>query len=124
MTKSMLFDNHGFLLYQTMRALLTVLVLFMAGCAANGSKVVEGNTFGQVTLRPGSTADCIGSPCDAYFEMPAGTGTYEVTGNKVKLGEYPAGKKVYLGNFYAGATVINVVGSDVAPAYLYVSALD
>ncbi len=51
--------------------------------------------------------------------MPPGEGTYLVTINHVRAGDYPAGKLVALGSFFESNS-IRVPRAKVPPAYLYV----
>lgn len=90
--------------------------LLLAGCASTG-KQVQG--WDEVSLAPGDTGTCISRPCQVYFQMPAGQGTYEVTGNETRLGRYPAGQQVFLGSFW-GSLGIQVKGLDVPQTYVYI----
>lgn len=91
----------------------------LSGCASTGGQHVTG--WGEVTVAPGVTGTCQSNPCHVYFQMPAGTGTYEVTGNEVRIGNYPAGQKVSLGSLFE-SNAIKVPGAGVSPAYVYVPA--
>lgn len=92
------------------------LSLLLAGCASTG-KQVQG--WDRVTLAPGDTGSCNSKPCQVYFQMPPGSGTYEVTGNETNLGQYPAGQTVFLGSFW-GSMGIQVKGMNVPQTYLYI----
>ncbi|EIC20770.1 cupin domain-containing protein [Thiorhodovibrio frisius] len=100
--------------------LISALALSVLGaCASNGS---DGNHISgvmQVTLKPGDTATCETTPCQVSFQMPPGSGTYEVTGNQVKIGDFPAGETVSLGGLDA-SNAIKVVGANVPTAYVYI----
>ena len=72
-----------------------------------------------VTVKPGDTGTCAISPCRVFFEMPAGDGNYQVLGNQVEFGRYPAGKTVNLGNFFE-PIAIEVVGANVPKTYVYI----
>lgn len=75
--------------------------------------------FDQITLAPGDTGRCNSSPCTVYLKMPAGSGTYEVTGNESRVGEYPAGETVNLGSFWSDQAFA-IKGMDVPKAYAYI----
>jgi hypothetical protein len=94
------------------------LIAVLGGCAGNQTNSLT--EYGTVTLHPGQTATCLSSPCEVYFQMPEGSGSYVVTGNQVKAGEYPGGQKAYLGGYWAGRTIFKVEGLDVPEAYLTV----
>ena len=99
------------------RWLIPMLALsVLSACASNGDQVSGAI---QVTIKPGDTANCDTSPCQVSFEMPPGSGTYEVTGNEVKIGDFPAGETVSLGNLWK-SNAIKVVGADVPTAYVYI----
>jgi hypothetical protein len=51
--------------------------------------------------------------------MPPGSGTYEVTGNESRVGEYPAGETVNLGSFWSDQAFA-IKGMDVPKAYAYI----
>ena len=91
-------------------------ISLFVGCAAPGTEV---QGFDQVTLSPGVTGTCTSSPCEVLLRMPAGTGSYEVTANEVKVGTFPAGKTVSLGSFYQ-AQAFQIQGMDVPKAYAYI----
>jgi len=102
-----------------MRRALTLLTLslpLIAGCASTGRHVSD---WGEITLQPGDTGTCLSNPCRVFFEMPPGEGTYLVTANKVRVGEFPAGQKVTLGSFFE-SNVLELPGTDVPPTYIYI----
>lgn len=72
-----------------------------------------------VKVKPGDTGTCAISPCRVLFEMPAGNQAFQVLGNQVDFGRYPAGKTVNLGNFYE-PIAIEVVGAKVPKTYVYI----
>lgn len=85
------------------------------------SSVLAGNV-GGVELAPGKSETCIGTPCTVTFVMPEGTGTYEVVEGApdgTKVGDYPAGETVNLGDFYSDTTFY-VKGGDFKPAHLWI----
>jgi len=84
-------------------SLLTALAL--GGCASSATGVIS------ITVKPGDTGTCESAPCQVKLVMPPGTGSYEVTGNEVRVGTYPAGQTVNLGGYW---------DSKVAPVYVYV----
>jgi hypothetical protein len=97
--------------------LISVLVLsVLTACASSGDQVSGAM---QVTIKPGDTANCDTSPCQVSLEMPPGSGTYEVTGNEIKIGDFPAGETVSLGNLWK-SNAIKVVGANVPTAYVYI----
>jgi hypothetical protein len=91
------------------------------GVSLNGCNQVKRFPSGAITItvKPGDTGTCAISPCRVLFEMPAGEGNYQVLGNQVELGEYPAGKTVNLGNYYE-PIAIEVVGADLPKTYVYI----
>jgi hypothetical protein len=96
-------------------ALILVLVLF-SGCTSSARYVSD---WGEITLAPGDTGTCSSNPCRVFFAMPAGTGTYTVTGTGFTIGEYPAGQTVSLGSFFE-SSAIKVEGAAVPNTYIYV----
>ncbi len=90
--------------------------LLLAGCASTG-KQVQG--WDEVTLAPGDTGHCNSRPCRVNFQMPPGSGTYEVTGNETSLGRYAAGQTAFLGSFW-GSVGIEVKGINVPQTYVYI----
>ncbi len=75
--------------------------------------------WGEITLEPGDTGTCRSNPCRLFFQMPAGTETYTVTGTGFTIGEYPAGKAVSLGSFFE-SSAITVEGAEAPRTYIYV----
>ena len=88
----------------------------LTACAASGDQVSGAM---QVTIKPGDTANCDSSPCQVSLQMPPGSGTYEVTGNETKIGDFPAGQIVSLGSFWE-SNAIKVFGANVPAAYVYI----
>ncbi len=74
------------------RLLLAVTVVATIGGCAGGIQE-DPSGANAVTVKPGQTANCATSPCAISLVMPAGSGSYEVTGNSVTIGTYPAGKR-------------------------------
>lgn len=72
-----------------------------------------------ITVEPGQTGTCESSPCAVSLVMPAGSGGYEVTGNEVSLGTYPAGKTARIGSFYQ-TQAIEIKGAGVPKTYVYI----
>lgn len=108
-------------LHNIRRLLLMLIALFVLAGALNGCKQTERFPSGAITItvKPGDTGNCAISPCRVLFEMPAGSGDYQVLGNQVDFGLYPAGKIVNLGDFYE-PVAIEVVGAGVPKAYVYI----
>jgi len=108
-------------LHNIRRLLLMLMALFVLAGALNGCKQTERFPSGAITItvKPGDTGNCAISPCRVLFEMPAGSGDYQVLGNQVDFGLYPAGKIVNLGDFYE-PVAIEVVGAGVPKAYVYI----
>ncbi|MTW19591.1 hypothetical protein GJ668_00615 [Allochromatium palmeri] len=102
--------RHGFWLISALA--LSVLT----ACASSGDQVSGAM---EVTIKPGDTANCDSSPCQVSLQMPPGSGTYEVTGNEVKIGDFPAGQTVSLGSLWQ-SNAIKVVGANVPAAYVYI----
>jgi hypothetical protein len=86
------------------------------GCATTGRHVTD---WGEITLSPGDTGTCQSNPCRVFFRMPPGEGTYRVTANEVKVGDFPAGKTVSLGSFFE-SNAIKLPGTAVPPTYIYI----
>ena len=103
------------------RLLLAVTaVATISGCAGGIQEDPSGAN--AVTVKPGQTANCATSPCAISLVMPAGSGSYEVTGNSVKIGTYPAGETVNLGNYFK-SQALAIEGADVPKAYVYIDQL-
>jgi hypothetical protein len=98
------------------RGLLALAVIALGACTATGRFVSD---WGQITLAPGDTGTCHSNPCQVFFEMPPGDGTYVVTGTGFTIGEYPAGKRVNIGSFFE-SSAIKVKKAGVPNAYIYV----
>jgi len=103
------------------RLLLAVAVVVTIGGCAGGIQE-DPSGANAVTVSPGQTADCATSPCTISLVMPAGSGSYEVTGNEVTIGTYPAGQTVNLGN-YSKSQALEVKGAAVPKAYVYIDQL-
>ena len=50
------------------------------------------------------------------------SGSYEVSGNSVTIGTYPAGETVNLGNYFE-SQALEVIGACVPKAYVYIDQL-
>ncbi|MBK8636838.1 MAG: hypothetical protein IPN92_00655 [Chromatiaceae bacterium] len=98
-------------------ALTSLLVALALGSCASSADFPTGAI--AITLKPGDTGSCITAPCQVSLVMPPGQGSYEVTGNQVRVGTYPAGQTVNLGGYYESQKFV-IVGAKVAPAYVYV----
>jgi hypothetical protein len=98
-----------------------LLAALLAGVLAAGCGGLERWPSGAitVTVAPGQTGTCAISPCRVLLEMPPGSGEYRVTGNRITLGTYPAGKTVNLGNFF-DPIAIDIVGAGVPRAFVYI----
>ena len=59
----------------------------LSACASTGTSV---SGFDQLNLKPGDTGQCDSSPCQVFLQIPAGTGSYVVTGNEATIGTYPS----------------------------------
>jgi len=90
------------------------------GCIA-GLALAEPHVSGSnaITVAPGETGTCATSPCQVTLQMPPGDGSYEVTGNEVLIGTYPAGQAVNLGNYFE-SQAIAIKGAEVKKAYVYI----
>jgi hypothetical protein len=96
------------------------LAVVLAAAVLTGCNVKEDPTgVIAITVSPGETGNCETSPCQISLVMPAGSGSYEVTGNQVSLGTYPAGQTVKIGSFWQ-SQAIEVKGADVPKAYVYI----
>ncbi|MGB5834232.1 MAG: hypothetical protein WBG92_19920 [Thiohalocapsa sp.] len=100
--------------------LITIAIAAVAGCAGGIQEDPSGAN--AVTVKPGQTANCATTPCAISLVMPAGSGSYEVTGNEVTIGTYPAGETVNLGNYFK-SQALAVKGADVPKAYVYIDQL-
>jgi hypothetical protein len=103
------------------RLLLAVTVVATIGGCAGGIQE-DPSGANAVTVKPGQTANCATSPCQISLVMPAGSGSYEVSGNSVTIGTYPAGETVNLGNYFE-SQALEVIGADVPKAYVYIDQL-
>jgi hypothetical protein len=72
----------------------------------------------SVTVEPGETGNCAIAPCRIFLVMPPGDDDYQVTGNHIDFGTYPAGQTVNLGNFFE-PQALEVVGAGVPRAFVY-----
>jgi hypothetical protein len=102
--------------YLTSGFLLGTLGLLSA-CTSTGKDDIT--AFDQLTLSPGDTGTCTSSPCRVFLQIPAGTGSYEVTANEVRVGEFPAGEKADLGSFWQ-SQAFEIEGLEVPKAYAYI----
>jgi len=91
----------------------------LSACASTGSNTITG--WDQITIGPGDTGTCESSPCEVFFKMPPGSGSYEVTANETKVGVFPAGQTVSLGSFWQSQG-IQVPTAGVPQAYAYIPA--
>jgi hypothetical protein len=95
---------------------LTAAALLLSGCATNSQTVYDGPT-----LRPGETVTCESNPCSVYFETPAGSGTHTIfQDGSIKAGVAVGGQRVLLGEYYGGTKVFHVEGTGLPEAYLNV----
>jgi hypothetical protein len=88
----------------------------IASPALAGNHVSGSNA---ITVAPGDTGNCATSPCQVTLQMPPGEGSYEVTGNEVRIGTYPAGQAVNLGNFFE-SQALAIKGAGVKKTYVYI----
>lgn len=97
------------------------LAVVLAAVALSGCGNVKEDPTGAVaiTVKPGETGTCETSPCAVSLVMPAGSGSYEVTGNEVSIGTFPAGQTVKLGSFFQ-TQAIEVKGAGVPKSYVYI----
>jgi len=98
------------------RGLLVATLGLLPACTSTGKDV---SGFDQLNLAPGDTGNCTSSPCRVFLQIPAGSGSYEVTANEVKVGVYPAGQNADLGSFWQ-SQAIEIKGMDVPKAYAYI----
>ena len=90
--------------------------IFIAACASTAN---QPSGAIAVTVKPGDTGTCDTSPCQVSLVMPAGTGSFEVTANEVRVGNFPAGQTVNLGEYFA-PQAFKIKGANVPPAYVYI----
>lgn len=96
------------------------LAVFLAALVVTGCNVKEDPTgVIAITVKPGETGTCESSPCEVSLVMPVGSGSYEVTGNEVSLGTYPAGKTARIGSFWQ-SQAIEIKGAGVPKTYVYI----
>ena len=96
------------------------LAAIIAAVVLTGCNVKEDPTgVIAITVAPGQTGNCETSPCAVSLVMPAGSGSFEVTGNQVSLGTYPAGETVRIGSFYQ-SQAIEIKGAGVPKTYVYI----
>jgi hypothetical protein len=91
-------------------------LFLLAGCAAPGTSV---SGFDKLTLAPGDTGNCDSSPCQVLLKMPPGSGSFQVTGNEIPVGTYPAGQVADLGSFWQ-SQAFEIKGANVPKAYAYI----
>jgi hypothetical protein len=91
-------------------------LLLVGGCASSPN---DPSGSISITVKPGDTGTCATSPCQVSLQMPPGSGSYEVTGNQVKIGTYPAGQTVNLGSYW-NTQRFDIVGANVPPTYVYI----
>lgn len=97
-------------------AALAAGMALVAGPLLAGPHVSGSNA---ITVAPGETGTCATSPCQVTLQMPPGDGSYEVTGNEVTIGTYPAGEAVNLGNYFE-SQAFAIKGAGVKKAYVYI----
>lgn len=97
-------------------AMLAASIGAVAGQALADTHVSGSNA---ITVAPGETGTCATSPCQVTLQMPPGDGSYEVTGNEIKIGTYPAGEAVNLGNYFESQSFA-IKGAGVKKAYVYI----
>jgi hypothetical protein len=95
---------------------LSAFLLLVGGCASSPN---DPSGSISITVKPGDTGTCATSPCQVSLQMPPGSGSYEVTGNQVKIGTYPAGQTVNLGSYW-NTQRFDIVGANVPATYVYI----
>lgn len=95
---------------------LTLAAIFIAAC---GSTPNDPTGAVSVTVKPGDTGTCDTNPCQVSLVMPPGTGSFEVTGNETRIGDFPAGQTVNLGQFF-GSQSFKIPAANVPAAYVYI----
>ena len=101
---------------QLIPACLIAAIALLSACASTGNDV---GGFDELHLAPGDTGTCDSTPCQVFLQIPAGTGSYKVTGNQLDLGTFPAGKEAALGSFW-NTQVIQIQGMDVPDTHAYI----
>ena len=91
-------------------------IALLSACASTGNNV---SGFDELHLAPGDTGTCDSSPCQVFLQIPAGTGSYQVTGNQLDLGTYPAGKEAALGSFWK-TQVFQIRGMDAPDTHAFI----
>lgn len=98
-------------------AVSVAIAVGLGGCISDAP--TESEDVGEIILQPGDSKTCISTPCTVWFQMPEGTGTYTLLQDgETKLGDYPAGQKVRLGNFWS-RHYFKIPNSDFPEAHLY-----
>ena len=97
-----------------LRRLLVLAAMLPGACVTHGRFVSD---WEQITLAPGDTGTCSSNPCQVFFRMPPGEGTYKVMGTGFTIGDYPAGQTVNLGGFFE-SSAIKVQAANVPTAYI------
>ena len=99
------------------KQLIPAVTLLTICCQPIMAASVSGSN--AITVQPGDTGNCATSPCRVTLQMPPGNGEFEVTGNEIRIGTYPAGQAVDLGNYFE-SQAFAVKGAGVRKAYVYI----
>jgi hypothetical protein len=91
-------------------------IALLSACASTGNNV---SGFDELHLAPGDTGTCDSSPCRVFLTIPAGNGSYKVTGNQLDIGTFPAGQEAALGSFWE-TQVFQIQGMDVPDTHAFI----
>ena len=91
----------------------------LGGCASSPACNTDSGNYDVITICPGASRACAVAPCTVYYEMPEGSGDYQVIGNGLRIGDFPAGKKVSLGAYWE-SYYFDIEGADVPRAYVFI----
>jgi len=110
-------------LFSKSAAVLFPLPLLAACVTMNPQpEVVKGDTptvdgWLSVLVAPGGSASCNGTPCRIYYQTPNTGGEVEVVVNNRRVGRFPGGKSVSLGD-YGNSVRITIADSDIPISYV------
>ena len=91
----------------------------LSGCSSNPVCDTDDGNYDVITLCPGASRTCAAVPCTVYYEMPDGSGDYQVIGNGIRIGGFPAGEKVNLGSYWE-SYYFDIEGANVPRSYVFI----
>jgi hypothetical protein len=102
------------------RTLLASAALLALAAPAFANQCSRTN-FNEVTLAPGCSLVCYSEPCRVYYRLPAGKGSFMLSGGGITWGRYQAGRTANLGHQYRGSYIFRLEGTSYPPAWLHVN---